>query len=484
MSLTWESVDSLLTALAGIATTGLIHGTVLAAVTAILCATVLRRARPALLAALWTIVLCKFLVPLGPELPMSLSGLLDTLLYGASAATTSADAAPVAMPAAAGAGSLADALWLAATLCLWLAYGVVVTWLLVRRLRAHRRLARAAAAYPVASPALTARVAEAARQVGLARLPAVRVSEHASSPQVVGVWRPTLIVPRWLWAEQPRAALDAALLHELAHLCRFDTWLRALQLLVATLFWFWPVVYWVNRRIDTYREMACDQWAIASGPLSAGAYARMLVTFARRASTPSEPAAAISLLGARAQIEHRVVALLAGSKRPRMGWITGVVVGLWALVSLGSTSRATAASPVDECELTPAMVAELLVRFPEVDLDGDGVVTREEVCAQRERIERVLSSESAWVATEASPVSAGPTSASDALTNADELTAADGNVASASPVVTEAAMTDLKQRWQAVGWSECAACGCSADPDPDSMSARVLGESKLCTNEE
>src|SRR5882724_9923892 len=45
----------------------LLHGTVLALITWLLSVTLLRRARPAVKAALWTIVLIKFLIP--PILP-------------------------------------------------------------------------------------------------------------------------------------------------------------------------------------------------------------------------------------------------------------------------------------------------------------------------------------------------------------------------------------------------------------------------------
>ena len=51
----------------------ILHGTVLAALAWLLAATVLRGARPALLAALWTVVLVKFALPVGPALPFSLS---------------------------------------------------------------------------------------------------------------------------------------------------------------------------------------------------------------------------------------------------------------------------------------------------------------------------------------------------------------------------------------------------------------------------
>ncbi|HVV82691.1 MAG TPA: hypothetical protein VHE35_06405, partial [Kofleriaceae bacterium] len=55
--------------------TALVHGTVLAVVGAVLAATVLRRARPAVVAAMWTVVLLKFVVPFGPGARFSLASL-------------------------------------------------------------------------------------------------------------------------------------------------------------------------------------------------------------------------------------------------------------------------------------------------------------------------------------------------------------------------------------------------------------------------
>ena len=63
----------------------LLHGTVLAGLAWLLSRTVLRRARPAALAALWAIVLVKFALPIGPALPFSLSDGL-TRLFAADAA--------------------------------------------------------------------------------------------------------------------------------------------------------------------------------------------------------------------------------------------------------------------------------------------------------------------------------------------------------------------------------------------------------------
>jgi len=62
-----ESFEALLGALLFWAGQALLYGTVLAGLTAFLCSLMLRRARPALHAFLWTVVLLRFLLP--PVLP-------------------------------------------------------------------------------------------------------------------------------------------------------------------------------------------------------------------------------------------------------------------------------------------------------------------------------------------------------------------------------------------------------------------------------
>lgn len=459
MSHIWDHTAVVLDALWSVMATGLIHGTVLAALTALACATLLRRASPALLASLWTIVLLKFLIPLGPELPVSLSGLVDALLHGSDQAAPSAGVMAAAATGHAGGPSLGAALWLGAQAALWLGYAGVVLWLLGRRISGQRALRRWAAAGAAGDENVLAAVARTAQRLGLARVPAVRVHQDLASPQIVGLWRPILVLPAWLPARRDRLA--AALMHELAHLRRRDTWVRGVQLLVGTLLCFWPVVNWVNRRIDMYREMACDQWAIACGPLSARDYARMLVAFARRQAVPAT-AASMGLLGGRKQLEQRVDALLCGPSRPHLTRISAAVVLLWALLSLGSTRGARAAGHAPECVITADMVAHLFQRFPEADRDGDGVLTAEEACAHWERIQRVLDN-------------------SDAGGVVDDPAPAEARADSNGLEAVELAA--FKAHWDAVGWPDCAACNCGAVPGQNAMSSLAFSESKICTNE-
>lgn len=353
----------------------LVHGTVLALVAWVLAATVLRGARPAIIAALWTIVLLKFVVPVGPAMPWSLSSAIDALVGAEAPAMTpppivaTGAAQAVTEPAAIGALDLAAL----AGAALWLG---VAALLVARRIREHRALRRRALAAPVADAATVAVVAAVARRLGV-RAPDVRV-EDGRVPWVIGLGRPLLVLPAALDPRTPEAA--AVIGHELAHLRRRDAWLRVVQVIAGALFFFWPVVRWVNRRIDAAREVACDAWAIERGPLAAHEYARLLVRIVREAQPAPGPALALAahphLLG------RRVDALVGRRVRAGVGAPGIALLAGWGVLALGGApdAEARAAAAYEHCQFTPELAAEILSAHPEADSDGDGELTRDEAC--------------------------------------------------------------------------------------------------------
>ena len=54
------------------------------------------------------------------------------------------------------------------------------------------------------------------------------------------------------------------LLHEVAHVRRRDTWVACLQLAAQILWWFHPLVWWMNREISRQQERSCDKEVVAN----------------------------------------------------------------------------------------------------------------------------------------------------------------------------------------------------------------------------
>lgn len=377
--------------LADVAGTALLHGTLLAAAAWLLSITLLRRARPAALVALWTVVLLKFLVPVGPGASFSLASLVADVTADAPAAAAEVVVVQAPPPGARLKPAAAPSTpW--GTLALgaaWFGIALALTVRQVRRARAARRRALEAAPAPAW---LADEVAGLAHRLGLRRKVALRVSDDDTSPYLVGMISPIIVIPASLAAagvaRQPagtphdRAAHRRAVLaHELAHVRRGDAALRLVQAAAATLFFFWPIVRLVNRRIDLAREQACDAWAVAVGPLSARDYARMLVEAAR--AQVHAPVTSLALTRRGGQLRNRVDALCTRrAPGAGVGAAGALAVALFAALGLtGAAANASVAAPRPKvCLFTPEVASSIMASFPEADVDGDGALSRDEVC--------------------------------------------------------------------------------------------------------
>ena len=170
--------------------------------------------------------------------------------------------------------------WRIATLAAALAWAMVVLVLLARlaggrlMLGALRREAVAVGEGPDRLLDECRSSLRMSRPVGIAAHPAV------ATPVVAGGLRPVVLVPPD-WVDWPEPDRRACLLHELAHLARYDDWAKLVQEMVRVPLFFHPLVYWLLARLDRERELLCDEAVVALGsdPLT---FARLLLDLARR----------------------------------------------------------------------------------------------------------------------------------------------------------------------------------------------------------
>jgi TonB family protein len=257
----------------------------------------LRGASARILGALYWVGIFKLLVPL-PLLGPVAGRLLESIA-GASAAAPAAEAgwATVTVlmypelldPGSPGwAGPPAPA-FLALT-AVWL---VVASLFFVRELRSRssrRRLARRCLdARSGEAPAL---LRGAIEDAGLS-LEEVRVSSESPGPFVRGGLRPVIVLPEAVLGALDRDELRAVLIHEREHLRRRDPLRYAALGLVRAVFWFYPPVWWLSRRIRETTEMACDEAVVGEG-LPASTFCRSL---ARTLSLGLAHRAAVSPVG-------------------------------------------------------------------------------------------------------------------------------------------------------------------------------------------
>ena len=184
-------------------------------------------------------------------------------------------------------------------------------------------------------------LAETARQCSSARNVKLLVSDELRVPTALGFFQPAVVLPAWALSELSSEELRVVLLHELAHLRRWDDWTNLAQKLLKAIFFFHPAVWWIESRLALEREMACDDLVLEQTANPHG-YAASLVSlaekaFASKVGMQKALALAQSALGQVRQISRRLAQILDPSRtRAKRTWhpalgvmaLAGVVVFL------------------------------------------------------------------------------------------------------------------------------------------------------------
>ena len=202
-----------------------------------------------------------------------------------------------------------------------------------------------------------------------ARMQGVRVvvSPEAPGPMAAGLLHPAIVLPESIALASPGMA--ALLEHEHAHIRRRDMLAALGQRVVLALLWWSPALYWISRRMDEEREVACDEAAVDRTG-DARAFARSLTTQAENQLWVRAPRLAVGAIGPRSQFSRRIrrlidIAKTGGSPAKYSGRLAfaglAVVVGVAAMVTPRFTADAqqTQDKPIDLTSKNAAAKDEL-----------------------------------------------------------------------------------------------------------------------------
>jgi beta-lactamase regulating signal transducer with metallopeptidase domain len=205
-----------------------------------------------------------------------------------------------------------------------------------------------------AEPAVLAMVARLSERVGVTRAVRVLISSLADGPSVIGAFRPVVLLPAATLLGLAPDQLEAVLAHELAHIRRFDYLVNIVQMLIETLFFYHPAVWWISSRIRQERELCCDDIAVRCCG-DAVDYARALTALERiRVMTPS------LVLGVKdGPLMYRIQRLL-GAAPPehgpsRLPGIVAILLGHRVLFDRYEPSEGASASAAAAGALSPAV---------------------------------------------------------------------------------------------------------------------------------
>jgi TonB family protein len=186
-------------------------------------------------------------------------------------------------------------------------------------------------------------VAAAAKRAGLSRLPRCLAVDDTGGPGVLGLFSPVLVLPRGLEAGLTDAEFESVLIHEFVHIRRRDPLWGACQAFLASLAWYNPIAWVLNRRLDEDIERSCDERVVelTSDP---GAYASGIIKTIRYSLGLAQPGFAGVATGA---VVHRIRAILSGNGGRASRLTRALALGLGCLLAVFSGYAGLLAAPPD-----------------------------------------------------------------------------------------------------------------------------------------
>jgi hypothetical protein len=128
------------------------------------------------------------------------------------------------------------------------------------------------------------------------------------------------LLPESVVEKQSADDIDRIVMHEAAHLARYDDWTNVFERVLGAVLWFNPALAFARGKITVDREIACDDWVIARMGGAHG-YASCLFRLAEATARSASPAAhALGALGNTRHITERIEHLLSRPQlQPRRG---------------------------------------------------------------------------------------------------------------------------------------------------------------------
>lgn len=151
-----------------------------------------------------------------------------------------------------------------------------------------------------------------ANRLGVSRPLTLLRGERLAVPVTWGIVYPAVLLPEDAdqWTEERRRFV---LVHEMAHVKRFDALTQLIAQVAIALFWFDPLVWIAAHQMRVEREHACDDYVLRDGT-APSLYAGELLEMVRSIGTPTHdraaPAFAALAMARRSEFEGRMLSIL------------------------------------------------------------------------------------------------------------------------------------------------------------------------------
>jgi len=151
-----------------------------------------------------------------------------------------------------------------------------------------------------------------ANRLGITRPLILLRGDKLAVPVTWGVVYPAVLLPHDS-IEWPESRRRFVLVHEMAHVKRFDALTQLVAQIAIAIFWFDPLIWLAAHRMRVEREHACDDYVIRDGTkpsLYAGELLEMVQSIGSPRHESAAPAFAALAMARRSEFEGRMLAIL------------------------------------------------------------------------------------------------------------------------------------------------------------------------------
>ncbi len=130
-------------------------------------------------------------------------------------------------------------------------------------------------------------------------------SRFDHSPFVIGIIKPRIILPS-CWKNWSKECSCSVVAHEIVHIRNGDRWINLIRYFAETVQFFNPLVWIIGKKLDQYREMACDDSAVKMTRQTSEAYSRHLLDISRHLSQQNTNTLANTLIKKHGELVNRI----------------------------------------------------------------------------------------------------------------------------------------------------------------------------------
>ncbi len=160
------------------------------------------------------------------------------------------------------------------------------------------------------------RLKELSNSIGVKQLVEIYESSKVKAPVAMGYLKPVILLPLGMLTGLPQEQVEAIIIHELAHIKRYDFILNLIQTLIETIFFYHPVVWWITSTINSERENCCDDSTLK---LCGGSLVYFKALYNLQQICSEENELALAAIGKKNQLFRRINRMTTKNKNTSYG---------------------------------------------------------------------------------------------------------------------------------------------------------------------